>query len=785
MKRLFPHTRPIFLVCFFILTCSVVNAQLVTSGGYTADEMAQTLVGDGVIVAGAVFDCTSTQGGKFECIDCSLGIDSGIILTSGLIANAEGPNDNSGITGTPGGGGDADLTALSGVTTFDACVLEFDVTVEFDTLKFQYSFGSDEYTTYVNTSFNDVFGFFISGPGIVGENNLAIIPGTPTPISINTVNPLENEEYYIDNGVGCTPGWGGCMEDPLVAPYTTDDYYINYDGFTVLLNAIQVVTPCETYHLKLAIADGSDNILDSGVFIKSRSLTSYGITLASSTSVGAGFDNAIEECVDAYIKFLAADTLTADYTVHFEIGGTATNGVDYIYVPDSIVLNAGEIEDSIFIIPFADFITEGFESVTIYLVNSCDGEPYDSVTIEIQDKVELDLNIEPDTTICIYDTLTLTVSGGLEYFWSPGFNISTTYGDTVLVYPTSSMEYTVVTYLGTCVGNDTVMVNVSPPPDAYLGPDVTICLGDDHQFSVPPGNEYLWDPPTYLDDITISDPIATPTDTGVVEYNLAVTDIYGCTNYDTVILYTQADPPALAWPDTLVCPGSPVQLYASGGVSYTWFPIEGLSDPAINNPIAITEISQLYNVWVIDANGCDDTVSVLVDIEPFPDIDAGPLTVIYQGETATLLGASSVADYEWAPPDYLSDIYAMQPTSTPEHSIWYYLTAVSPIGCVSIDSVHVVVIEPEAVIIPSAFTPNGDGVNDILHIVAFENVELTEFSIFNRWGEKIFETSDILAGWDGTFKSSAQEIGTYMYIFVGKNEMQEEIVYKGTINLLR
>ncbi|MEZ5014657.1 MAG: choice-of-anchor L domain-containing protein [Chitinophagales bacterium] len=784
MKKKTWHIAICFCVLAF-LTRGYSYAQLVTDGAYTADELASALVGSGVEVSGASLNCSGLASGVFDCVDCNVGIDSGIILTSGYITNAEGPNDETGVTGDVGTPGDPDLTGLAGQPTFDACVLEFDVTVDFDTLKFQYVFGSDEYTTYVNTAYNDIFAFLISGPGIVGEVNMAQIPGTAIPVSINNVNPLEYDEYYIDNGVGCTPLFGGCSEGVLGPPYTTDDYYINYDGFTVVLTAQSLVIPCETYHLKLAIADAGDPVLDSGVFIKSRSLTSPGIHLSQATSVGAGFDNAIEECVDAYVIFTADVPPDEDLTIHFGIGGTALNGTDYDEIPDSITIAAGTLSDSIGIFPISDFITEGFESVIIYLFGECDGEPFDSVTVYIQDKVELEMNIEPDTTICIFDSLMLTVTGGLDYYWDPDAYISTTFGDTVIVSPPVTQEYHVTTYLGACVGHDTVTVIVSPPPDAYLGPDAAICLGDTYQFLLPPGNTYTWDPPTYLDDPAANDPISSPDALGSITYSVAVTDAFGCTNYDTLVLTVQSDPNAIVFPDTLVCPGEPVQLNADGGSTYLWYPSGGLSNTDISNPIATVTESTIFNVIVTDAAGCDDTVSVHVDIEPFPAVDAGPLTVIFKGESTVLQGSSDAPVNSWWPPDFLSDINVLDPVANPDETIWYYLTAISPIGCVSIDSVHIVVVEPEAAIVPNAFSPNGDGVNDELHIVTFENIELISFAIFNRWGEKIFETNDILAGWDGTFAGEPQEVGVYIYILTGLNEKNENIQYHGTISLLR
>lgn len=269
-----------FLFSFFFCISSRIFAQLDVNIGYTDLELAETLVGEGIEIVSVTSDCYSQAFGKFNCIDCNLGIDSGIVMTSGKAINAEGPN-NSGATGFDNGwSDDADLEALPGVgAIFDACVLEMDIIPNFDTIRFYYVFGSDEYLEWVDFA-NDAFAFWISGPGIVGDQNIALIPGTTTAVTINNVNNVDYSAYYINN-----PSSGAALTDP---------YYIDYDGFTVVLEAFHEVTPCETYHLKLAVGDQLDGSWDSGVFLKANSLTTNYI--ATYTYPGGGFGTAAEFC---------------------------------------------------------------------------------------------------------------------------------------------------------------------------------------------------------------------------------------------------------------------------------------------------------------------------------------------------------------------------------------------------------------------------------------------------------------------------------------------------------
>lgn len=261
------------LVCIFFLTR--VFAQIDVTTGYTATELGEKLVGAGIELVSVTIDCADDAYGLFDCIDCNLGIDSGLVLTTGKATYAEGPNNSGSTSWNNSTGGDPDLNALPGVsTTEDACVLELDIIPNYDTVKFEYVFGSDEYLEWVGTSYNDAFAFWISGPGITGEVNIALIPGTTFPVTIGNVNDVSYDEFYVDN--------------PSSGSATTDPYYIDYDGFTTVLTAQHEVTPCEEYHLKLAIGDVGDGTYDSGVFLKAKSLSTNYVATFDFPGAGSG-----------------------------------------------------------------------------------------------------------------------------------------------------------------------------------------------------------------------------------------------------------------------------------------------------------------------------------------------------------------------------------------------------------------------------------------------------------------------------------------------------------------
>ncbi|MBX7240294.1 MAG: choice-of-anchor L domain-containing protein [Bacteroidia bacterium] len=193
----------------------------------------------------------------FDASATPLGMNAGLLITTGTFAGLNAGNTQGGYTGTMNTPGDADLDSLiPGYMTHDAAVLEFDLVPDKDTIWFQYIFGSEEYQEFVGSAFNDVFGFFISGPGISGTQNIAFIPGTTTPVSINNVNANLNSQYYV---------WNDTIGSPC---YTI----MEYDGYTTPMTAYAVVIPDSTYHIKIGVADAGDQILDSGIFLDAESL---------------------------------------------------------------------------------------------------------------------------------------------------------------------------------------------------------------------------------------------------------------------------------------------------------------------------------------------------------------------------------------------------------------------------------------------------------------------------------------------------------------------------------
>ncbi len=363
------------VVLIFILCSYKMFGQITITDSISNQQVIQTLQGEGVVITNLQITNPLDTGklpsyGLFNDPFGSLGMNKGLIMTNGAAVNAVGPNDEFGKTQENDTTEvfDPDLRGLLTDTTVelrDICIIEFDIVISSNLLIFNYIFGSDEYPEFLD--YNDVFGFFISGPGITGVKNIATVPGSTIPVSVSNINHLTNSEYYVNNGNGSTP---------------SDNIDIQYDGYTTTLQAKADVIPCETYHIKLAIADaGSDDddqTYDTGVFLEENSFSSGVAPELEVHYEFNKFDRAIEECNDAYVV-VSRNKQNVDQSnrivYYYQIDGSADNGVDYVTITDSIVLEAGEEKDSILIRALQDNVEDDNENVILNFSSGCDQIP--------------------------------------------------------------------------------------------------------------------------------------------------------------------------------------------------------------------------------------------------------------------------------------------------------------------------------------------------------------------------------------------------------------------------
>ena len=563
------------LLLFFLIRTQNCQAQLLVDTTLTAQQLAQTLVGNGVTISNVSMTCPNGAHGGFTATGTNLGMSSGIILASGRVKDAPGPNSSTSTSTSFNANGDPDLdTIVNPDASHDACILEFDVFVKYDTLVFNYVFGSEEYEEFVN-SFNDVFALFISGPGIVGKKNIAIIPGTASPTSINNVNCAVNSAYYTCNDANSI-GTNSCTN--AQCPAANSSTTLEYDGFTHVLQAKSPVIRCNTYHIKLAVADVIDWVYDSGIFIEAGSLSSIGITVSAATVNGNNYPNAVEGCLNGQFQFRRKTLLNQPLTLHFNIGGTATFGSDYSPFADSVVFNVGDTLKTINLIPLQDNINEPNETVTLIITDSsCSSIWADTVSIVIQDRLKV--NAGNDTTVCQNPVhLAATASGFLptgtnyQYAWSPLANIISGANTATPSCHVSMGLNTFVVQLNSipsCPETDTVKVILSLPFSLTVGGDTTVCPNTPVTIWASGANSYIW---SSLHGNTIvcntcsstSCTIANSSDSFIVKG----TGLLGCSILDTVKITMLTLPISnFTVSPNSICNGDSVNILFTGSIS--------------------------------------------------------------------------------------------------------------------------------------------------------------------------------------------------------------------------
>lgn len=795
------------LVLILSMLCLDSFSQLTTSTAQTPGQLVEdVLVGNGVAVSNITYNGDPDAIGSFNATNTNLGLNSGIVLTTGTVLNSggplggngpHGPND-SGSAGTDNGApGYGSLTNLAGADTYNAAILEFDFVPTSDSVQFRYVFGSDEYPEFVNGGYNDAFAFFISGPGFGGMYNMATIPGGGGVVSIDNINngngntgPCQNCAYYVNNGTGST------------SPQNGSNFYIQYDGFTVVMEAKAEVQCGETYHLIIAIADAGDGAFDSGIFLEANSLASFApLEMEGSLDLNAYEDDysLAEGCETATVTISRPQSQATDAeTFPLMVSGSATEGVDYGDIPASVTLAAGQTSVSFSFDIFADAIAEGDETILIEInhPDPCGNNNFIGVPFVIKNTNPLSANVTDVEVHCAGDEVELTVvaSGGLPdygYSWAVGGNT-----ETITVAPATTTTYD-VTVIDQCLGtpitvSGTVTVPDYPPLIAYTSNDTSVLCPNTPLvlYGEAGGGEgtyiYTWsangETIANTPSINVS-PMVTTT------YTLTITDGCGAEINKNVTITVIASVLQLEMsPDVLICPGDSAVIWVEaseglGDYTYYWFH-SGETEPEVTvHPLYTTT----YTVSVEDAchtYSIEDvtTVNVVRPNANFEVLSSEPMEDLLVSFYNTTEGGVS---WYW---DFDNGDYSTlhSPGTTYDRWGWYDVTliAYNEIGC-SDTVTKPVYIKPEFYFFaPNAFTPDGNDYNNVYEVSVIGAVDF-QFQIFDRWGNLIYQTTDQYFQWDGVYKGYL--VSDNVLVYKAKVVDREENVhaYEGTITILR
>jgi gliding motility-associated-like protein len=595
----------LFLVAFLLYESPALKAQLITQGGFTAEHLVKNiLLGGGVEAFNFNVQGAQMAYGTFDGSNTNIGIKQGIIMTTGSISGPEGPQGpnnkpNAGLDNLAPGSNLINLAFGFSAPSFNATVLSFDFIPQGDSIGFRYVFGSEEYKEFVGSEFNDAFGFFISGPnpagGVFINKNIALIPGTNTPVAINNVNHLLNAQYYVDNE-------------------TPPGFTIQYDGFTKPLLAWSKVVPCEVYTIRMIVADLSDPIYDSGVFLEAKSFSSRGYEMDYTIENSPSADSLFSNCGQARIVIRSTGDNSIPRTVNVSLQGNSINGVDYTNIPLTFSLAVGQ--DSVV------FYTQGLfnpaetnpKSLIIQLNDPdlCPNVTLPAITIPIIPLSPIVVTpMSPLSFPCNNQVVSLntTASGGLppyNYLWNPG-NFQ---GNSVDAMVTETTTF-VVNVSDRCNNNASGSVTITvPKSDLFIvgTPDANLCPGDSLILSIQVGGGVGNAIVSWSNGHQGLSPQVVSPDISTV-YGVIVTD--SCGNMATVSTIVRVSKPEADFTFKYIANATLVFTpefiddvnawewhFGDGNVSFLHSPTHSYSDTG----------TYVVSLIVLNSSGCSDTI---------------------------------------------------------------------------------------------------------------------------------------------------------------------------------
>jgi len=736
-------------LCIVLLLAAYSNsfAQLVTTGSGTvsANAMVSNLMGSGVTFSNAQYTGKPVAIGTFNGAASNIGLPGGVIITTGHINVATGPNNNGGATFSNNGPPIPELQALAQSSTYDGAILEFDFVPQSGFISFNYVFASEEYNEYVCSEFNDAFAFFISGPGIIGNENLAVVPSTTTPITISTVN---------NGSVGAL---GSIANSPCIL--SNSGYFVGntqnsvqYDGFTTVLTASRTVVACQTYHIRMMIADGADDIFDSAVFLEENSFSSETFDIAISTFFN---DSTIYEgCTDAQVTVSRPDADPVPLTVTYTVSGTATAGVDYAALPGTVTIPAGQTSVTFTIQGFADGITEGTETIVINANTACGIIPQ---VIFLQEKPPVTI-FAPNVSICNGQgpvIVNATASGGLQpytYSWNTGATSSS-----ISVNPASTTVYTVTAtdFCGT-TGQAQPIVDIATAPTASISAPPFICSGVQvpvaYTGTASPAATYIWDfdNPASVSSGSSQGPYQVSWDSSGIKTITLQVIANGCSsNVVSTQVLVNPTPTADFVVDPISCSGQATTITYTGtgtdGGGYGWgFPGGIIITGGRRGPFEIRwdSVGTFGVTLTVTENGCTSPGNeVLVTVQPTPTSGFTAQTPVCVGQPSTISYngiPSATATYNW---NFAGGMIASGAGAGPYQIVWNtsgtktVFLSVTDNGCTSIitsrqvvvnsiPSANFTVASPICVGQPTTVTYTGSANNSAIYVWNFGSAQV-------------------------------------------------------------
>jgi len=421
--------------------------------------------------------------------------------------------------------------------------------------------------------------------------------------------------------------------------------------------------------------------------------------------------------------------------------------------------------------------------------NGCTNTGNISVNISVNPPPTL---IATPTTIsiCSGSSTMLSITGSttappITYTWQPNTGLSSNTTPTITATPPTTTTYSITgTDANRCYNTITTKIIVNPLPTITINPiNMSICYGTSTSLSASGANTYIWTPTITPSNTKATTITANPTIS--TTYTITGTDNKGCMNQTTANITINPLPIITTTTDETICTGSTTTLSASGAINYTWTPN---TTPNTGQTVTATPNSTTtYIVTGTDQNGCTNTTKIQITTTTKPVVTISPNTTINQGETITISLTGNGTNYSWTPTTTLTCNTCTTTTATPTTTTTYYITTNND-GCQRTDSITITVKQKCGdIYVPNAFSPNGDNQNDVLYIKTENNncIQSMTFEIYDRWGVKVFTTTDPNTGWDGRHKDQNCNTDVYVYNLNATLSDGSSISKKGNISLIR
>jgi len=437
--------------------------------------------------------------------------------------------------------------------------------------------------------------------------------------------------------------------------------------------------------------------------------------------------------------------------------------------------------------PTYQYPQTGTRSVRLIVTDSkgCRDTADKSITITTGPALSLSFR---DTLICRNDNLILQATGSGTFSWSPAVNISDPTSPSPQVFPPVSTTYYVDLNAGGCTNRDSVRVSVVDFV-TLIANDTTICSGDLTQLQIQSdGLQFSWTPAAEVSDPFVKNPFVNP---ATVSAFTVTAVIGGCTETKTMVVTPVPYPIANAGKDTAICYNSAALLQGgSDGSSWAWSAAQYVTNPVQLITSAQPPKTTAFILAAYDTRGCPkpEVDTVIITVLPRLKVNAGNDTAVVRGQPLQL-NASGGVRFTWSPPVNLNNPDIADPIAvfnTASAGMQYMVTAFDSAGCSASDWIIIKIFQTgPAVFVPTAFTPNSDGLNDQLRPIGAGIKSIDYFNVYNRWGQLVFSTRHNGRGWDGRVNGMVQPTGTYVWSVSATDYLGKPYFQKGVFTLIR